>query len=291
MNEQLTNPPSPEPNNTNQLLIEVVNTRTAWVFMGICERGSHLPGGRVTLETGNNVGGACSSNELGPYYNRLVYGSADQSLSCYGFAPPRHIGRDSEYVKQAGVLMFTAPSCVEGYSEVGIQGISTTSDDRSIYAPYNITQRIPSELAQQLCTQIQSNPDLFVDFFNITFPGFTSSQGNYDGLYQILTNKLFLANENTLLRFSQKYPMKKSGDSFSVPDIQPAMALELRSLSTNMTLSKPFGSGTIDNFRPIKSKIREEIDERMRQWQKSREIQEHKVEAPKKTFFQRIFGK
>lgn len=239
------------------IIDQMVQHRIAWSFSGRTIFGTKLPDGTTYRGSGFSQGGAGNTPEEEIYYHSTTNPKTPNEIIGYCIGIPYGIGRISDEEAEAfGILVSTIPSKYAGFHEIIIQGISGCLDDRSLYISYTVCQRILSKPVLDFVNKVKQEPDLVEVFFQQSLPGFQSSTEKCDGLYRIKTDHLYMADEEVVRKFSQKYPLiEDSKGSLSVPTLFKDRAMELRFMSNNLKFSRPVGSGTSQDFIPLKNTL------------------------------------
>lgn len=251
------NPAETEPNLclnelsfSNEILInEMIAQRVAWSYFGNCARHTPIPNGKKTESGDSEVGaGGFPTEELLAYDGARKKGEAMPST--FGYVIQTNNYPSVEFYNQMGLLVSVVDSQKEGYSEIVYVGLATSMDQRSRYAPYKICQKIPTQLAQLFYQRILQNPELIEQFFQASCPKFQSDKNIYNGLYRVMTDKVFVLNEEQIKVFIQSQSTLK--ESKLLQTLDDHQLIELRESGTKITLKQPVGSGTVKDFLPIK---------------------------------------
>lgn len=245
-----------------ELIKQIVKYRKTWFYFGICKIGSALPNGPSKSPT-MDVGGEASDSKEASYYYRIAASDtlqADKNLLGYileAILYPSH-----DFYQNSGLKVAIIKSKEEGYSEIAYVGTALTVDSRGIYTKYKICQRIPTNLADDFLQRAKEKPQLIEDLFQLSFPKLQSSSEEYNGLFRLKTDKIFLLDQEATQRFADKYPFINDGSGDKkLPSFSEQQMMELRLLGKNITLDKPIGSGTEEDFLPLKKKFWEIIEE------------------------------
>lgn len=251
--------PTPEHRNASEIAQQIFENKTAWFFTGRCAHGTHYPDGTSNQRTDSEqVGGG---NEANKYHYEADHYSPKVPLLFYA----THI-LDQAYPKNKdllvddpkSVVLARVPSRIEGEDEIVITGKSASLDDRLEMVPYRLTQRVNSDLVKSLMDAIKENPNSFNEVFRIFFPGMDSSKENYDGLYRLIADKLILLEPEQVKELAEQYPAQPSWQAgkFDDPEIHKNEAQEFLAKIQPKVLLTPTGVGTVEDFTPIKARIR-----------------------------------
>lgn len=248
----------PERRDISDIAKEILEKRTAWYFKGICATGTKYPDGKNTAPGADVTGGGSDASkyygETGHYSEKvpqLFYASTilDKAYPENG---------DPSTSDPKTVVLSRVTSKVEGEDEIVIAGKCATLDSRGSTAPFVLTQRVNHDLAGQLMETIRENPNSFDEFLKTTFPGMDSSKENYDGLYRMMADKLILLDSDKIREFATKFPAKPDSfrpGKFDDPRVTQNDAKEFLDHAETKILLNPTGSGTIEDYIPIKKRI------------------------------------
>lgn len=254
---KLSDETSPSKDRESILLAkEIVQSRTAWTFKGICAKGTNYPDGTKNKDSGRDVTGSGSGKDPQRYYKSALHFDPSDPLLFY--AANIHNKAYPKDEESNSVCITRSPSITEGVDEVVIAGKCATEDNRSISANFILIQRLDKDQTDRLFNELRRNPNFFEIFFKESFPGMDSSNEGYDGLYRYLADRIILLEQKELTEISQKYPATPTTfpqGGHKDPYITSEDAREMLKKGTELLLSNPTGSGTIQDFAPIKAKL------------------------------------
>jgi len=158
----------------------------------------------------NDFGTYSFSEEDASYYiHSTDHDSNQKHLKSLGYVMKHIFGYSkNELLLKYGLMVAIIDSKDDGFSEIIYNGISLSKDNRQIYVPYKICQRVPSNLAHKFLERAKQNPDIVETFFQTAFPKLQSNPSEYNGLYRPKINNAYLVNDKTLQDFIEKHPLK-----------------------------------------------------------------------------------